>query len=222
MFASSVIHFAYYITLAHAYRTGDLSFAYPLMRGIAPLLVALLGAIVLGELPTLHVAVGIVLICAGIVSIAFIRREKHPPGAARWALTNAAIIGCYTLIDGAGVRASGNAMGYVAWLLFLEGLPFLLWIYARNGARAVAYVRTSWPRHFLGGAFSVLRLRHRAMGHDPGTRGGGSCIARDFGAVRCAVRLHLAQGRLRPDAARRRGECRGRRGGVEVVKPLRS
>src|SRR5512140_1379188 len=31
--ASSAVHFAYYITLAHAYRTGDLSFAYPLMRG---------------------------------------------------------------------------------------------------------------------------------------------------------------------------------------------
>ena len=33
---SMVIHFAYYLTLAQAYRTGDLSFAYPLMRGTAP------------------------------------------------------------------------------------------------------------------------------------------------------------------------------------------
>ncbi len=41
--ASIVIHFAYYVTLAQAYRTGDLSFAYPLMRGTAPLLVTLLG-----------------------------------------------------------------------------------------------------------------------------------------------------------------------------------
>ena len=31
---SSAVHFAYYITLAHAYRTGDLSFAYTLMRGL--------------------------------------------------------------------------------------------------------------------------------------------------------------------------------------------
>ena len=41
--ASALVHFAYYVTLAQAYRTGDLSFAYPLMRGTAPLLVALLG-----------------------------------------------------------------------------------------------------------------------------------------------------------------------------------
>ena len=32
MAASSVIHFGYYVTLSQAYRTGDLSFAYPLRR----------------------------------------------------------------------------------------------------------------------------------------------------------------------------------------------
>src|SRR5512142_2962367 len=41
--ASAVIHFGYYLTLAQAYRAGDLSFAYPLMRGTAPLIVTALG-----------------------------------------------------------------------------------------------------------------------------------------------------------------------------------
>ncbi|HVO89138.1 MAG TPA: EamA family transporter [Casimicrobiaceae bacterium] len=153
--ASSVIHFGYYITLAQAYRSGDLSFAYPLMRGTAPLIVAVLGIVVLGERPTVQVAIGILLICAGIVSIAFVRRERHPPAAARWAFANAALIACYTLVDGAGARASGNALGYVSWLLFLEGWPFLLWIYWRNGRRAVSYVRTQWRRHLVGGLFSL-------------------------------------------------------------------
>jgi len=63
---SAMIHFAYYVTLAQAYRTGDLSFAYPLMRGTAPLIVAVLGIVFLHELPTFPGAVGIVLICAGI------------------------------------------------------------------------------------------------------------------------------------------------------------
>jgi drug/metabolite transporter (DMT)-like permease len=152
---SSVIHFGYYVTLAQAYRAGDLSFAYPLMRGTAPLVVTLLGIFLLGERPTAHVALGIVLICAGIVSIAFVRRERHPPGAARWAFANATLIACYTLVDGAGARASGNAFGCVAWLLFLEGWPFLAWIYLRNGDRAVRYVRHSWRRHLLGGLFSL-------------------------------------------------------------------
>ena len=107
---STFIHFGYYLTLAQAYRTGDLSFAYPLMRGTAPLLVTVLGAVFLRELPQLHVIAGIVLISIGIIGIAFARREHHPPAAAYWAFANAAIIAVYTLVDGAGARASGNAL----------------------------------------------------------------------------------------------------------------
>ena len=54
-----------------------------------------------------------------------------------YALANAAIIAVYTLIDGAGARASGNAGSYVAWLTFLEAFPFLVWIRVLNGAAAV-------------------------------------------------------------------------------------
>lgn len=153
--ASAVIHWAYYVTLAHAYRTGDLSFAYPIMRGTAPLLTAVLGIVFLREWPTTQVAAGIVLICIGIVSIAFVRRDAHPPAAARFALANAAIIAVYTLVDGAGARASGNAGSYVAWLTFLEAIPFLAWIRARKGRDAVAYVRRGWRRGLIGGAASL-------------------------------------------------------------------
>ena len=153
--ASSVIHFAYYITLAHAYRTGDLSFAYPLMRGSAPLIVTVLGVVFLHELPTAQITVGILLICAGIVSIAFVRREKHAPAAAAWAFANAGIIAAYTLVDGSGARASGNAIGYVSWLIFLEGLPFLAWIALRGRRPALAYVHRGWRRGLLGGACSL-------------------------------------------------------------------
>ena len=135
--ASTAIHFGYYVTLSQAYRTGDLSFAYPLMRGTAPLLVTVLGIVFLGEWPTAQGALGIVLISVGIVSIAFVRRGRHPPAAAAWALTNAAIIAVYTLVDGAGARASGNPASYVVWLTFLEGIPFLAWIFVRRGPAAL-------------------------------------------------------------------------------------
>ncbi len=152
---SAFIHWAYYVTLAHAYRTGDLSFAYPLMRGTAPLLTASLGVVFLREWPTPQVALGIALICLGIVSIAFVRREAHPRAALLFALANAAIIAIYTLIDGAGARASGNALSYVAWLTFLEAIPFLLWIRARKGAGAASYISRGWRRGIVGGAASL-------------------------------------------------------------------
>ena len=153
--ASTVIHFAYYVTLAHAYRTGDLSFAYPLMRGSAPLIVAVLGVAFLQELPTTHAMLGIVLICTGIVSIAFVRRERHPAAAARWAFANAAIIAAYTLVDGSGARASGNALAFVTWLIFIEGLPFIAWILWRRRAAGAAYLQRGWRRGLVGGAASL-------------------------------------------------------------------
>jgi len=153
--ASLIIHWAYYVTLAHAYRTGDLSFAYPLMRGSAPLLVALLGIVFVHELPTPQVALGIILISLGIVSIAFARRGRHTAAAAGWALANACIIAAYTLVDGSGARAAGNPLAYVSWLTFLEAIPFLLWIRLRQGPPAFAYVARGWRRGLIGGAASL-------------------------------------------------------------------
>ena len=160
MAASATIHFGYYLTLARAYQIGDLSFAYPLMRGSAPLIVALLGIVFLGELPTMPMALGIVLISLGIVSIAFVGAgrggmRRHSPAAAYWAFTNAGLIALYTLVDATGARASGNAAAYVSWLIFLEGLPFLIWVFARRGKAAWNYVRASAPRGLVGGACSL-------------------------------------------------------------------
>jgi len=152
---SSAIHFGYYVTLAGAYHHGDLSFAYPLMRGVAPLIVTVLGVLFLGEHPGVKMIVGIALISLGIIVIAWFASGRHSPAAAGWALANAAIIALYTLVDGAGARASANPIGYVTWLIFLEGLPFLAWIYLRRGAASARYIASRWRRGLAGGAASL-------------------------------------------------------------------
>jgi drug/metabolite transporter (DMT)-like permease len=156
--ASATIHFGYYLTLVQAYRTGDLSFAYPLMRGTAPLIVTVLGSIFLRELPSIQMTAGILLISLGIVSIAFVQaggRRRHPASAAYWAFANAAIIAVYTLVDGAGARSSGNALSYVCWLIFLEGIPFVAWVLMRRGAAGRAYLVRGWRVGLGGGACSL-------------------------------------------------------------------
>lgn len=154
-FASVIIHFGYYITLAQAYRTGDLSFAYPLMRGTAPLIVTLLGIVFLGELPPPQIAIGVLLICGGIFAIAFAQRHHHPRAAVYWAVGNAAIIAVYTFVDGTGARLSGNALSYVLWLTFFEGIVFLAWIRWYRGHASVAYLRAQWRRGLIGGFCSI-------------------------------------------------------------------
>ena len=153
--ASMAVHVAYYVTLAGAYQRADLSFAYPLMRGVAPLIVAVLGVVFLDERLRPSMFAGIALISAGILAIAWFAGGRHTPAAAGFALANAAIIATYTLIDGAGARAAGNPWSYAFWLMFVEGLPFAAWVAWKRGRTAVDYLLSRWRRAALGGFASV-------------------------------------------------------------------
>ena len=157
LLASNVIHIGYYATLAATYRHADLSVGYPVMRGSAPLLVALFGAIVLREVPHTNVWVGVALISGGVVSLAFAQGVRAGAGRAiAFALTNATMIATYTLVDAAGARAGDTTLSYVLWMFFLEGLPFALFMLWRRGRPFVEHVKKRWPIGFAAGAFSAL------------------------------------------------------------------
>jgi drug/metabolite transporter (DMT)-like permease len=153
--ASCAIHIGYFWTLVAAYRLGDLGHAYPLMRGTAPLLVALFGVALLNERPSMAMWLGIVLISAGILSLGLLQHSRAHRGATLWALANAAIIAAYTLVDGSGVRRSGAPAGYVAWLFCLQGLLFLTLVALLRRGALRNYVARYWQRG-LGGGFCLI------------------------------------------------------------------
>jgi len=149
--ASSAIHIAYFSTLVAAYRLGDLGHAYPLMRGTAPLLVALFGVALLDERPSAAMWLGIVLISAGILSLGLLQQGRAHRGATLWALANAAIIAAYTLVDGSGARLSGAPASYVAWLFWLQGLLFVTLVAVLRPSALRNYVARHWQRGLGGG-----------------------------------------------------------------------
>jgi len=144
--ASMTIHIAYYIALTGAYRHGDLGLTYPLMRGTAPMLVALSSALLLGETLVPLAWVGVVGICCGVLVLGLSRHAMDSPRAVRFALFNAVVIAIYTVVDALGARASGNTLQYVAALFALDGWPFAMLIFYRRGPAAVLpYARKRWP-----------------------------------------------------------------------------
>lgn len=149
------IHVGYFATLARAYRVGDLGHAYPLMRGTAPLLVALFGVALLHEHPSTNMWLGIVLISAGILSIGLLQKGRAQRDATSWALTNAVIIASYTLVDGAGVRLAATAAGYVAWMFLLQGFIFIGLVVVVRQRAALLYVGRKWRRGLAGGLFLI-------------------------------------------------------------------
>lgn len=154
--ASVTIHIGYYAALTGAYRHGELGLTYPLMRGTAPLLVALSSALALGESLTPLAWAGVLGVSCGVLALGLSRHAMDSPRAVAFALANAVVIAVYTVVDALGARTSGNALQYVAALFVLDGWPFGLLVLRRRGWRvAWPYARRRAPLALVGAAASL-------------------------------------------------------------------
>jgi len=157
---SLLIHIGYYIALTGAYRHGDLGLTYPLMRGVAPVLVALSASLTLGETLSPLAWAGVLGISCGVLALGLSRHAMDRPKAVGFALANAVMIAVYTVVDALGVRAAGaaggNAFQYIAALFLLDGWPFACIVFLRR-ERAVVwpYVRSRWPVALVAAAASL-------------------------------------------------------------------
>jgi drug/metabolite transporter (DMT)-like permease len=167
--ASAIIHQGYNLSLVRTYRSGDLGQTYPISRGSSPVLVALGAAVFAHESLTVASSIGIALTSGGILSLAFqgkkVRSDFLPA-----AFTTGVLIGAYTVVDGIGVRLSGNSVSYSASM-------FLLWsitmppIYFAMRKKPPAYTKPQTVIALTGGMVSILAygiviwaMQHDAMG----------------------------------------------------------
>lgn len=156
--ASVVLHLGYNYFLARAYETGDMAQAYPLARGTAPLMTALGGLALLGEVPGGLAVAGIVLLCAGTLVMS-LRGGAIGALAGRpvvYALTTSVFIASYTLADGLGARSAENAFSYAAWMFFCEGISSFSFCVMLRGRRIVRLVLPEWKLGLVAGLLSAL------------------------------------------------------------------
>ncbi|RED13800.1 DMT family transporter [Pontivivens insulae] len=123
---STVLHLGYQLFLLRSYRTGDLTQVYPIARGAAPLIVALVSVAALGETLSLGQQIGVMLIGCGVASVAIGGKASPDRISAVYALITACFIASYSLSDGIGARAAGTALGYYGWLGFLNAMVFVV------------------------------------------------------------------------------------------------
>jgi len=128
LMASVVLNTGYILFLHRAYQSGDLSLAYPLARGAAPFIVAVVSILVLGEQLSRLSQLAILLIGIGITSLALARNSKGTRDfpTVLLALTTGVFIAGYTIADGLGARASDDAHGYMIWLSLITAISIVL------------------------------------------------------------------------------------------------
>lgn len=155
IFCSLVVHIGYYFALASAYKHGDLSLTYPLMRGTAPMLVAVASISLIDEAVSPLGWLGVACICAGVLLLGFTKAWWLHRKAIMFALVNAVLIACYTVIDAKGARSSGNVIQYVSMLFVLDGWPFAAIVFMQRKGQVWPYVRSRWPLA-TGGALASI------------------------------------------------------------------
>jgi drug/metabolite transporter (DMT)-like permease len=117
---SAALHVGYNLFLVRTYRSGDFGQTYPIARGSSPLLVTLGAAAFAGERLGTVSTLGVLLVCGGIISLAF--RGRHPAvSSLPYALGTGCFIGAYSVTDGLGARLSGNVAAYTTWLCLIWG-----------------------------------------------------------------------------------------------------
>jgi uncharacterized membrane protein len=154
--ASAVLQAVYYKFLAAAFRAGDISHTYPMMRGTAPLLVSLASGPLIGEALSFGKWVGVVMICAGVIGLAWEARYRAHAAVLKYGLLNAVIIAAYTVIDGIGVRQSGTAAGYTMWNVLVTAVVLSSWTMLTRPRELLTYAAGRLGITLVGGLATVI------------------------------------------------------------------
>ena len=128
---------------------------------MGPLLVAMVSGQFIGEHLRAQDIVGVVLLSAGLVTLAIPLKSVIPkPGARHGLATLFAVltgftIAGYIISDGLGVRAAGpdasHRLAYIAWLCVLEGPWLLVFAVMVRPETVWSHLRRNWWRGVVGG-----------------------------------------------------------------------
>jgi drug/metabolite transporter (DMT)-like permease len=160
--ASALVHIVYFLLVGLLYRNADLSVAYPVMRGLAPLIAAGIAFVTLGEAPGPVASLGVVALVTGVLTMGAsgLAHGRINRTTVNIALANSAVIAIYSVIDGQGARLSGAgaafAFAYNSWADALTAIVYLPIILLLRGREAPAALVRDWRRGLVGGLAAFL------------------------------------------------------------------
>jgi drug/metabolite transporter (DMT)-like permease len=156
--ASPVLAVGYFVLLSRAYHVGDLSLVYPLARGVAPLIVAVISVSVLGEHLNRASQIAILFIGLGITSLALTRGAAglRDPRPALLALGTGGLIAGYTILDGLGVRAAGSVHGFMVWVQIITTVLTIACVHWLQHGRRAPITRRSRNAGVATGVISYI------------------------------------------------------------------
>ena len=148
------VHLVYLIGLIKAFESLDMSVAYPIARGLAPILAAAGAVLIFHEPITRVIVIGILWVSAGVAIIGTHRGLNRR--ALGWSALTGVCIALYTVIDAQGVRAAPSAISYIVWIFLTIGPGVALMCALWRGPGFLAAAATQWKPGLAAGSLSIL------------------------------------------------------------------
>jgi drug/metabolite transporter (DMT)-like permease len=123
--SSGVAEAAYFVLLTAAYQRGELSVTYPVARGVAPFLVTLGGALVLGQALDAARVGGSLTLGVGLAVISQVGLAKGRGPAIMFASLTGLAIATYSVIDARAVQAA-SPVGYLGAVMAVAAVCLLV------------------------------------------------------------------------------------------------
>ena len=154
LLAAGLVHVFYQYVLTWSYQVSDFTLAFPIARGVTPVISAVLAMLFLGDQLSPVALGGIALVSVGLLSLAH-GSGITPRGVALACL--AGLLTCaYTVIDAKGMRASPDLFTFLVWFFVIDGLGMPLLLLARDGRRAAASLKPEMRTGIFAGIMALL------------------------------------------------------------------
>jgi drug/metabolite transporter (DMT)-like permease len=162
--ASAVLELCYFLLLARAYDSGEVSVVYPIARGSAPVVVLAFGAVALKESVAAGAVAGVLLVALGVLLVGLGAlwplegaKSALPRRDVWFGLAIGAVIASYTLVDAEGVERA-DPIAYLALVVAPCAVvyPFVAKVRPDVGVRSALTAAATFGAYLL--VLAALRL----------------------------------------------------------------
>ncbi|MET4158606.1 DMT family transporter [Agromyces sp. PvR057] len=157
LLVSAAVQTLYLVLLTAAYAKSEFGRTYPLTRGIAVLGITLIATMFLGERMAPAQIAGVAVVAIALFALSWSPKGRGGPAGTLMAVAVGVTITAYSVLDGIGVRLSGEPFGYASWLFLMQGvtIPLVCLVLSRDRAGLLRGMREHAPMGVLGGILSL-------------------------------------------------------------------
>jgi drug/metabolite transporter (DMT)-like permease len=189
--ARAIVLWVYQLVLMRSYSISDFSAAFPIARGVVPLITTLAGVLLLGDSLEAASIFGIALVSLGVLSLTSGRSISGR--GLQMAVLAGALTATYTVLDAKGVRVARLPIVFISWAFVIDSLVMPPLFVLKNRGQIGPMVRRDAKIGILAGVTMIVSFGAALFALDLAPVGIVSALRETsvmFGIVLAAVFLH--------------------------------